>query len=128
LNPAHNYLNFTNGAFYESGLTSIHLPAAVTVIGESCFGDCRSLTSITFESGSQLSQLAEGAFREGGLASIHLPASVSVIGASCFSRCRSLTSITFESGSKFRETASDLLAGRPLGEPDSREATALFNV
>jgi hypothetical protein len=41
-------------AFRESRLTSIHLPASVTVIGERCFSDCRSLVSITFESGSQL--------------------------------------------------------------------------
>jgi hypothetical protein len=27
------------GAFSESGLTSIHLPASVTVIGESCFSE-----------------------------------------------------------------------------------------
>jgi hypothetical protein len=39
-------------AFRESGLTSIHLPASVTVIGEHCFSDCGSLVSITFESGS----------------------------------------------------------------------------
>jgi hypothetical protein len=45
-------------AFLASGLTSIHLPASVTVIGESCFSGCGSLASITFESGSQLSQLA----------------------------------------------------------------------
>jgi hypothetical protein len=33
-------------AFYWSGLTSIHLPASVTVIGESCFSGGGSLVSI----------------------------------------------------------------------------------
>jgi hypothetical protein len=40
-------------AFYESGLTSIHLPASVTVIGERCFSCCRSLASITFDPASK---------------------------------------------------------------------------
>jgi hypothetical protein len=72
-------------AFYESGVTSIHLPASVTVIGQGCFGGCDSLVSITFEPGSQLSQLAKRAFSWSGLTSIHLPASVTVIGEFCFS-------------------------------------------
>jgi hypothetical protein len=33
-------------AFSWSGLQSIHLPASVTVIGENCFSDCESVTSI----------------------------------------------------------------------------------
>jgi hypothetical protein len=36
-------------AFAESGLTSIHLPASVTFIGERCFSDCGSVASITFD-------------------------------------------------------------------------------
>jgi hypothetical protein len=51
-----------DGAFSSSGLTSIHLPASVTVIGAYCFSYCASLASITFESGSQLSELAKEAF------------------------------------------------------------------
>jgi hypothetical protein len=114
-------------AFSESGLTSIHLPASVTVIGESCFSHCGSLVSITFETGSQLSELAKWAFRGSCLTSIHLPASVTVIGERCFSDCDSLTSITFDPASKFRGSEADLLVGFPLGETDSREATALFD-
>jgi hypothetical protein len=106
-------------AFRGSGLTSIHLPASVTVIGESCFCDCGSLVLITFKSGSQLSQLAAQAFYGSGLTSIHLPASVSVIGTSCFSYCDLLASITFDPGSKFRGSEARLLVGLPLGEPDS---------
>jgi hypothetical protein len=40
-------------AFYQSGLTLLHLPASVTVIGEFCFSDCRSLASITFDPASK---------------------------------------------------------------------------
>jgi hypothetical protein len=83
--------------------------------------------SITFESGSQLSQLAKWAFSWSGLTSIHLPASVTVIGESCFSYCGSLASITFDSASKFRGSEADLLAGRPLGQTELSEATTLFD-
>jgi hypothetical protein len=97
-----------------SGVTSIHLPASVTVIGERCFSYCRSLVAITFESGSQLSQLEGRAFDMSGLTSIHLPASVTVVGEFCFSGCHSLTSITFDSASNFRGNAADLLVGGRL--------------
>jgi hypothetical protein len=116
----------TNGAFRWSGLTSIHLPASVTVIGEFCFSSCGSLVSITFESGSQLSELANRAFFESGLTSIHLPASVTVISERCFSDSRSLRSITFDPASAFRGRARDLRAGQPLGQRIC-PATALFD-
>jgi hypothetical protein len=74
--------------------------------------------SITFESGSRLSELAKEAFRESGLTSIHLPASVTVIGESCFSGCRSLVSIRFDPASAFDGSERDLLAGRPLRQSD----------
>jgi hypothetical protein len=105
-------------------VTSIHLPASITVIGEGCFKACGSLASITFETGSQLSQLRTWAFHGSGLTSIHLPASVTVIGDGCFSCCGSLASITFDPASKFRGSEAEFLAGVPLGETDLREASA----
>jgi hypothetical protein len=51
-----------NWAFSESGLTSIHLPASITVIGESCFSYCGSLVSITFDPASQLQEIHRDAF------------------------------------------------------------------
>jgi hypothetical protein len=83
--------------------------------------------SITFESGSRLSQLANGAFSFSGLTSIHLPASVTVIGERCFSGCPSLASITFDPASKFHGKRADLMAGLPLGHTDLSEATPLFD-
>jgi hypothetical protein len=40
-------------AFCGSGVTSIHLPASVTVIGEYCFSGCGSLASITCDPASR---------------------------------------------------------------------------
>jgi hypothetical protein len=34
-------------------VTSIHLPASASVIGEFCFSDCRSLASITLDPASE---------------------------------------------------------------------------
>jgi hypothetical protein len=70
--------------------------------------------SITFESGSQLSQLAKGAFCGSGLTSIHLPASVIGIGESCFYRCKSLASITFDCPSQLQEIRSYAFYGVPV--------------
>jgi hypothetical protein len=88
---------------------------------------CKSLPRAASEIGSRLSELEVEAFCESGLTSIHLPASVTVIGEFCFSGCGSLASITFDPASKFGGSAPDLLAGVPLDETDSREATALFD-
>jgi hypothetical protein len=93
------------------------------VIGERCFYRCGSRTSITFETGSQLSELAREAFCESGLTSIDLPASVTVIGEFCFSGCGSLALITFDPASKFRGSEPDLLAGL---RDDSSEAHPLL--
>jgi hypothetical protein len=41
-------------AFRETGLVEIILPSSVEFLGESCFSLCRSLSSVTFESGSIL--------------------------------------------------------------------------
>jgi hypothetical protein len=56
-----------NRGFSGSCLTSIHLPASVTVIGERCFSFCGSLASITFDPasifrGSEADLLAESRF------------------------------------------------------------------
>jgi hypothetical protein len=59
------------------------------------------LSSITFESGSKLTLIANGAFDECfSLRAICIPASVETLGEFCFKGCTSLSCLTFESGSK----------------------------
>jgi hypothetical protein len=41
-------------AFGSSGLKSIMIPSSVVVLGNSCFRQCWSLESVTFENGSRL--------------------------------------------------------------------------
>jgi hypothetical protein len=101
--------------------------SSIESICEGCFACCTSVLSVVFEEPSRLSRVEAWAFRGSGMTSIHLPASVTFIGEFCFDRCDSLASITFDPASKFRGSEARLLAGLPLGEPDSREATAIFN-
>jgi hypothetical protein len=82
--------NTLNG--YTGNFTAT-LPASLTSIGDSGFRNISNLTSVSFESGSQLSTIGDYAFSSSGLSSITLPASLSTIGASAF-QYTGLTSIT----------------------------------
>jgi len=42
------------GSFYASGLTNVTIGSGVKNIGEGAFGRCKSLTSVTFVSGSNI--------------------------------------------------------------------------
>ena len=89
-------------AFYGNyKITSITIPSNVTSIGYCAFWSCSSLTSVTFEEGSQLSSIGVGAFIScTSLTSITIPSSVTSIGRSAFVNCSNLTSVTFEEGSQ----------------------------
>jgi hypothetical protein len=78
-------------------LVEIILPASIEVLGERCFSEWKSLSLITFESGSRLSRLEMRAFYGTGLVEIILPASVEVLGERYFYGCSSLFSVTFQS-------------------------------
>ena len=87
-------------AFGRSGMTSITLPASVTILDAAAFHSCTALTSVNFESGSQLTTIGSTVFAFSGLSGITLPASLTSIGNNAFRQCSSLTSVSFESGSQ----------------------------
>jgi hypothetical protein len=95
-------------------LIEIVIPASVEEIGAKCFAECRSLISVTFESGSRLSRIAEEAFSETGLIEIVIPASVEEIRAKCFAECGSLSSMTFEGRSRLRKVDGTAFSGMPV--------------
>jgi hypothetical protein len=76
------------------------VPSSVVVLGDSSFCGCKSLQSVTFESGSRLERIEKCAFQLSGLKSIVIPSSVGFVGKESFHGCKSLASVTFGSGSR----------------------------
>ena len=82
------------GAFYSSGLMNIEIPASVESLGYDAFGNCHYLSSVTFESGSQLTEIPAGTFYNcNSLTAIQIPIGVESIGESAFYNCNSLTDV-----------------------------------
>ena len=76
-----------------TSLTSITIPNSVTSLGDSCFQDCTSLTSITIP--NSVTSLDSTCFYDcTSLTSITLPNSINSLPSYCFYNCTSLTSIT----------------------------------
>jgi hypothetical protein len=60
------------------------IPSSVVVLSKWSFHECKSLESVTFESGSRLERIEEYAFCESGLTSILIPSSIVVLGEMSF--------------------------------------------
>ena len=110
----YSYSNYY-GAFSDCPITSIEIPASVTTIEASAFYDCSSLTTVTFEKGSQLKTISYDAFSDCPITSIEIPASVTTIGTSAFANCSSLATVTFEKGSQLRTIAGGYYSGTFYG-------------
>jgi hypothetical protein len=72
-------------------------------IGEYCFEECNSVSSIVFGADSKLFHFEENAFSAcRGLLSLSIPMAVEVIDDTCFEFCESLGTVTFSPGGKLR--------------------------
>ena len=101
-------------------LTEITIPASVTTIGDYAFDECTSLTTVNFESNSQLTTIGGCAFSDctnlttvnlgvnsklrtigndafsyTAITEITIPSRVTMIGGYAFSYCENLTTVTF---------------------------------
>lgn len=106
------------GAFYATKFTSLVLPTALETLGDSVFGSCSSLETITYEGtalkkisnetfsgckklkninlGDQIEEFGDNAFNScEALEKIEMPASLKKIGSYAFTRCKSLKEIVF---------------------------------
>lgn len=80
-------------------LESITIPASVTFIGDYAFEATTSLTTVTFEPGSQLTTMGDYVFAESALRSITIPAQLTEIPYYAFGESKSLETVAFEPGS-----------------------------
>ncbi len=75
-------------------ITSVTLPAAMTVIPSSAFSSCENLTTIIFP--ETLTEIGSSAFSAcASLETVRIPASVTTLGASAFATCSKLKSAYF---------------------------------
>jgi hypothetical protein len=69
-----------NVYFPKTYLEFVRIPESVEGLGDLCFSECRSLSSVPFEAGSRLSRIDKRAFCGTSLTEILLPARVEVFG------------------------------------------------
>jgi hypothetical protein len=66
INKASKLSRIKGEAFPRTHLVEIVIPASVEILGESGLAGCQSLSSVTFESGSRLSEIERQAIHETG--------------------------------------------------------------
>jgi hypothetical protein len=85
-----------SNVFYGSSLHWIVIPRNTKILGYKCFSGCKSLSSISFQSDSQLKRIESQAFCETSLQSIVIPRSVTFVNGSAFSNLKGF-SLSLES-------------------------------
>lgn len=95
------------GAFANTALQEIQIPASVQLLYYQAFYSCDSLKSVVFENGSNLTdigigiEVGRGVFEEcGALKSVIIPSSVTTIHAKAFKSCSTLESVEFADNSQ----------------------------
>jgi hypothetical protein len=98
-----------------SNLSNVTISASIKILGSGCLSFCYSLSSISFESNSQLTRIESEAFAASSLESIVIPKNVQILGSDCFSDCFSISSIAFESPSQLKRIESRALSSLASG-------------
>jgi hypothetical protein len=102
-------------AFEKTPIISITIPRHVQILCSSCFSDCKSLSSISFETDCELTRIESNAFSScSSLKSITIPRHVQILCSLCFSHCDSLSSISFETSSELTRIETGTFAATQL--------------
>lgn len=114
------------GAFQETALVDVSIPASVERIWSWAFARCKSLNKVTFadlaNQDGKLKSIDAFAFSESALTGVSLPASVKWIGPKAFFGCWALSNATFNLNSKLlviEERAFASTAIQEVSIPDS---------
>lgn len=85
--------SFGDDCFTSTDLKSIAMPSCVKALGEDCFSDCESLTSVDL-SKAGITALSDGLFSgDSALESVILPTGITSIGSRVFANCSALKAI-----------------------------------
>jgi hypothetical protein len=79
-----------------SNSLKITIPSDMEILEPNCFSNCDFLSSISFESNSQLTRIKSDAFFSSSLTSILIPKNVQILGFGFLQDCYWLSSISFE--------------------------------
>lgn len=105
-----NITSIQNNAFYNTGLTTIQLPASLRSIASQAFMKSKADGHMIFPEG--LTTIGEQAFAETALTSVQIPATVTSIGNAAFAPIPSLASIFVDEGNTaFKENEGVLTSG-----------------
>ena len=99
-----------DGAFSDSGLTSVSIPASVTSIGSHAFSYTSRLKEISLP--DSLTSIGSQAFFMSGITSLKIPANLTSIGDSAFNWCDKLKTIEVDPSNPVFEMRGNLLVDK----------------
>jgi hypothetical protein len=91
---------------YFGSESHIIIPRHVQILCSSCFLYCKSFSSISFETDSELACIESYAFCDSFVKSITIPGHVQILYSSCFRYCPSFSSISSETDSQLTRVES----------------------
>jgi hypothetical protein len=96
--------NPVNHAYESRGrIQHVVVAANVTALGNDAFRLCSNIQTVTFENGSQLTDIGQRAFSHcSSLVQITIPAGVTVIQETAFGTCTGMQAVTFAPGSQLQ--------------------------
>ena len=84
-------------SFSHSDITSIVLPAGLTIIDEAAFEYCENLTHVDYSAATNLTEIRNFAFEGTAIPEAIFPASLTTLGCDAFAFCNNITHVSIPS-------------------------------